>query len=149
MKHANQTQIPFTNALPSVTLTTDGACRPNPGRGAWAYVLRFGTAYKEQAGCSPHGEITTNNRMELTAILEGLSALKKPCSVTVRTDSSSCLGLLNGTGMKPHKRDNQDLVQAILKAMKPHAITAVWVRGHNGDQDNERCDRLADKQLTS
>lgn len=138
---AQTNQIPFSPNLPLVTLATDGACQPNPGVGAWAYVLRFGTAYKELSGLA--STETTNNRMEMQAIVEGLRAIKRPCRVVVRTDSAVCLGVLNGTGKKPGKRKNPDLVQAMLEAMQPHVVTGVLIKGHSGDIDNERCDRLA------
>src|SRR5690348_4192338 len=74
--------------MKAVTITTDGACQPNPGRGGWAAILRFGSAIREIAGSDPR---TTNNRMELRAIIEGVRALKEPCAVTLRTDSRTCL----------------------------------------------------------
>lgn len=126
--------------LPSVTITTDGGCEPNPGVGGWAAILEFNGRRKEISG----GEAqTTNNRMELQAVAEALEALKVKCRVHVRTDSVVVLGLLNGTGMKPHKRANQDLVQRIIAAMRNHEVSAEWVKGHNGDPENERADQLA------
>ena len=125
-----------------VTITTDGACIPNPGNGGWAAVLRYGNSVREICGAEPE---TTNNRMELRAILESLRCLKEPCRVILRTDSSQSIGLLNHTGIKVHKRSNQDLVQAIISAMQPHEIQAVWIKGHIGDPDNERADFLANE----
>ena len=136
----HQETIPFDASLPTVTLTTDGACNPNPGCGGWAYVLRFGSAYKEASGGDRE---TTNNRMEMIAVIEGLKALKRPCSVVVRTDSEINRHILNRTGKKPHKRANQDLVNEMLRQMEIHTIRAIWIRGHSGDADNERCDELA------
>lgn len=126
--------------MKTVTITTDGACVPNPGKGAWAAILRCGQAVKEIAGFEM---MTTNNRMEMVAVAEALDALKSPCNVLVRSDSMIVVNLLNGRGKKPSKRANQDLVQRVIKAMQPHAIQAVWVKGHAGDPDNERCDQLA------
>ena len=126
--------------MKQVTITTDGACVPNPGKGAWAAVLRYGQAVKEIAGFEPQ---TTNNRMELLAVAQALEALKGPCNVLVRSDSMIVVNLLNGRGKKPSKRANQDLVQRVIAAMQPHQVSSVWVRGHNGDPDNERCDQLA------
>jgi ribonuclease HI len=126
--------------LKTVTITTDGACVPNPGKGAWAAVLRYGQAVKEIAGFEM---MSTNNRMEMVAVAEALEALKSPCNVLVRSDSMIVVNLLNGRGKKPSKRANQDLVQRIIKAMQPHQVQSVWVKGHAGDTDNERCDQLA------
>jgi ribonuclease HI len=127
--------------LPAVTLTTDGGCVPNPGRGAWAAVLRSpgSSQVRELSGAA---EQTTNNRMEMTAVIEGLRALTRRAAVTVRTDSMINIGLINGTGMKPSKRANQDLVLALLAEVRKHDCRAVWVKGHAGDADNERCDAL-------
>ncbi len=127
--------------MQAVTITTDGACVPNPGKGAWAAILRCGKAVKEIAGVE--ATTTTNNRVELLAVAQALEALKSPCNVLVRSDSMIVVNLLNGTGKKPSKRANQDLVQRVIKAMQPHQVRSVWVRGHNGDPDNERCDQLA------
>lgn len=127
--------------MQAVTITTDGACVPNPGKGAWAAILRCGQAVKEIAGVE--AATTTNNRVELLAVAQALEALKSPCNVLVRSDSMIVVNLLNGTGKKPSKRANQDLVQRVVKAMQPHQVRSVWVRGHNGDPDNERCDQLA------
>lgn len=126
--------------LTEVTLTTDGGCWPNPGPGAWAYILRCGESYKESVGVVIG---TTNNRMEMQAIIEGLKALKRPCHVKVISDSNICTNLINGRGKKPSKRANQDLVRAIIDLMQIHAVYAEWIKGHNGNVDNERCDTLA------
>lgn len=133
-----------------VEIWTDGGCKPNPGPGGWAAVLKFRGAVKELSG----GETdTTNNRMELTAAAEALAALKRPCVVKLHTDSEY---LKNGitrwhqgwvrknwrssTG-DPVK--NMDLWQRVLEAAKPHKIEWLWVRGHSGDPMNERADELA------
>jgi ribonuclease HI len=136
--------------LPHVEIATDGACKGNPGPGGWGVVLRSGGTEKELAG----GEaLTTNNRMEMTAAIEGLNALKRPARVTLSTDSRYVMDGLtkwiagwqrNGwktADKKPVK--NADLWQALLAAAKPHRIDWVWVKGHAGHPDNERADRLA------
>jgi len=138
-------ELPFTNSLPLVTLTTDGGCWPNPGPGAWAYVLRFGTAYKEQAGRCTHGESSkcTNNRAEMEAIIEGLKALKKPCAVTLRTDSMYCVYMIKRKRGRKAPKINADLFEKLRDAMQRHIVSVVFVKGHAGDPDNERCDVLA------
>jgi ribonuclease HI len=136
--------------LPRVEIATDGACKGNPGPGGWGVLLRFGDREKELSG----GEaLTTNNRMELTAAIEGLNALKRPAHVTLSTDSRYVLDGLtkwikawqrNGwrtADKKPVK--NADLWQALLAAAAPHRVDWVWVKGHAGHPDNERADRLA------
>ncbi len=143
----NQTQTPFSPSLPLVVLTTDGGCKPNPGAGAWAFVLRFGTAYKEQAGACPH---TTNNRMELRAVIEGLKALKKPCRVIVKTDSRVVVAWITNKIGKKVARDNPDIGVMVGEARGlclQHTVTFEWVRGHSGHEDNERCDTLCRERL--
>jgi ribonuclease HI len=136
--------------LPKVEIATDGACKGNPGPGGWGALLRMGATEKELSG----GEtLTTNNRMELTAAIRGLEALKKPCEVTLSTDSRYVMDGLtkwihgwqkNGwktADKKPVK--NADLWQELLAAVKPHRVKWTWVKGHAGHPDNERADRLA------
>lgn len=136
--------------LPLVEIATDGACKGNPGPGGWGAVLRFGDKERELSG----GENpTTNNRMELTAVIEALTALKKPCRVTLSTDSRYVMDGLtkwvkgwqkNGwktADKKPVK--NVELWQALVAACARHRIEWKWVKGHNGDPDNERADKLA------
>ena len=136
--------------LPLVEIATDGACKGNPGPGGWGVVLRMGTVEKELSG----GEkLTTNNRMEMMAVVEGLNALKRPCRVTLSTDSRYVMDGLtkwihgwqkNGwktADKKPVK--NADLWQALLTAAKPHRIEWQWVKGHAGHPENERADALA------
>ncbi len=133
-----------------VEIWTDGGCKPNPGPGGWAAILKFKGNVKELSGGD--GE-TTNNRMELTAATEALGALKRPCVVKLHTDSEY---LKNGitrwhqgwvrknwrssTG-DPVK--NMDLWKLILEAAKPHKIEWLWVKGHSGDPMNDRADELA------
>nr|AJO70730.1 ancestral ribonuclease H AncA [synthetic construct] len=136
--------------MKKVELYTDGACLGNPGPGGWAAILRYGEHEKELSG----GEAqTTNNRMELTAAIEGLRALKEPCQVELYTDSQYVRkGITtwidgwkrNGwktASKKPVK--NQDLWQALDEAVQRHQVTWHWVKGHAGHPENERCDQLA------
>jgi ribonuclease HI len=136
--------------LPHVEIATDGACKGNPGRGGWGVLLRMGDTEKELSGGEAH---TTNNRMELMAAIQGLKALKRPCRVTLSTDSRYVMDgltkwihgwLKNGwrtSDKKPVK--NAELWQELLAAAKPHRIEWVWVKGHAGHPDNERADKLA------
>ncbi|MBU6397625.1 MAG: ribonuclease HI [Rhodospirillales bacterium] len=133
-----------------VEIWTDGGCKPNPGPGGWAAILKFRGAVRELSGGD--GD-TTNNRMELTAAAQALTALKRPCVVKLHTDSEY---LKNGitrwhqgwvrknwrssTG-DPVK--NMDLWKLILEAAKPHQIEWLWVKGHSGDAMNDRADELA------
>ena len=136
--------------LSHVEIATDGACKGNPGPGGWGALLRMGATERELSGGEP---LTTNNRMELTAAIEGLNALKRPCRVTLSTDSRYVMDGLtkwihgwrrNGwktADRKPVK--NADLWQALIDAAAPHRVEWVWVKGHAGHPDNERADRLA------
>lgn len=136
--------------MKKVQLITDGACIGNPGRGGWACILRYDGRKKEMFGYSPR---TTNNRMEITAAIEGLRALKEPCEVEVVTDSEY---LLKGITVwiygwkKKHwlKKDrtpviNSDLWQELDIQNSRHKTTWVWTRGHASHADNIRCDELA------
>jgi ribonuclease HI len=136
--------------MKSVQLITDGACIGNPGRGGWAAILRYGEHKKELFGSSPQ---TTNNRMELTAAVEGLRALKEPCEVEVTTDSEY---LKNGISkwitkwkrngwMTSEKKPvlNQDLWKDLDELVSRHKVTWTWTRGHASHADNNRCDELA------
>jgi len=127
------------------TLYSDGSSLGNPGPGGWGTILEFKGQKKEFSGGEPH---TTNNRMELTGVIEGLKRLKEPCSVEVVTDSSYVANAINswlaGWVAKDFKKvKNVDLWQEYLSASEPHEVKATWVRGHNGHQENERCDELA------
>jgi ribonuclease HI len=140
----------MTADLPLVQIFTDGACKGNPGPGGWGALLRIKTTEKELSGGEP---LTTNNRMELTAAIRGLEALKRPCRVTLTTDSRYVMDGLtkwihgwqrNGwktADRKPVK--NADLWQQLLTAAAPHRIEWKWVKGHSGHDENERVDQLA------
>jgi len=128
-----------------VTIYTDGACDPNPGPGGWAAILRFGTREKELTGSDPH---TTNNRMELQAVIAALDALRQPCRVTLHTDSeyvqkgvTEWMTRWKAKGWR--KVANRDLWEALDRAAQQHQISWQWVKGHAGDPLNERVDRLA------
>ena len=134
-----------------VEIFTDGACSGNPGPGGWGAVLRYNGREKELSG----GEIdTTNNRMELTAVIEALGQLKEPCKVTLTTDSKYVSdGIGKGWAVswqqngwrKADKKPalNSDLWQKLLDLLKIHEVTINWVKGHAGHPENERCDELA------
>jgi ribonuclease HI len=129
---------------------TDGACSGNPGPGGWGAVLRYGDVEKELHGSDPS---TTNNRMELMAAIQALEALNRPVEVKLYTDSKYLLDGItkwvagwqrNGwmtSAKQPVK--NVDLWQRLVKAMAPHQVSWLWVKGHNGDPGNERADELA------
>ncbi|WP_448586693.1 ribonuclease HI [Thermaurantiacus sp.] len=139
---------------PEVVAATDGACRGNPGPGGWAAILVSGTHERVLTGAEP---LTTNNRMELTAALEALRALKVPASVTIETDSRYLLDGMtqwlagwkrNGwrTAARAPVR-NADLWQALEAAAAPHRVRWCWVKGHAGHPRNERADRLANAAI--
>jgi ribonuclease HI len=129
-----------------VQIWTDGSCLGNPGRGGWAAILQYGEkAEKELTGGEPD---TTNNRMELMAAIQALEALKRPCTVRVHSDSNYVVkGItewIEGWKRKGWKKvKNRDLWERLDRAVQPHQIEWVWVRGHAGDPMNERVDRLA------
>ncbi|MBK8935381.1 MAG: DUF4326 domain-containing protein [Chloroflexi bacterium] len=123
-----------------VSLFVDGSCRGNPGQAGCA-ILQAGGREKALVDGA---DATTNNRMELTAVLTGLQALKRPCAVTVVTDSQYVAAILGGGQAKA----NRDLVQQVRAAAARHTITVQWVAGHSGHALNERCDRLARAEAT-
>lgn len=133
-----------------IDIFTDGACKGNPGPGGWGAILRMGAHEKEMSGGDPE---TTNNRMEMTGVIEALNALKEPCEVTVHTDSRYVIdgmtkwlaGWLK-RGWKNASRQpvkNDDLWRAMMEAVAPHKVRWQWVKGHAGHAENERADRLA------
>ena len=134
-----------------VQLFTDGACSGNPGPGGWGAILRCDGQEKELSGGEAH---TTNNRMELTAVIEGLAALKEPCAVTLCSDSKNVLDAIqkgwaaswkSRGWVKADKKPalNADLWERLLGLLEGHIMQYVWVHGHTGHPENERCDALA------
>ena len=133
-----------------VDIYTDGACRGNPGPGGWGAILVYQGKEKELSGGEPE---TTNNRMELMAAISGLEALKEPCAVTLYSDSKYIVdAFLEGwvyswrkQGWRRGKDElkNPDLWERLYELTEKHEVTFVWVKGHNGHDYNERCDKLA------
>ena len=134
-----------------VTLYTDGACSGNPGPGGWGAILSCDGHQKELSGGEPS---TTNNRMELTAVIEGLSALKFPCQVLLVSDSKYVIDAITqgwvykwkANGWMRNKKDkalNPDLWEKLLQQLERHQVTYQWVKGHAGHPENERCDQMA------
>ena len=136
--------------MKEITLYTDGACLSNPGKGGWAAILSYGTVVKELSGNDPE---TTNNRMEMQGVIEGLRALKEPCAVTVLSDSKYIVDNIRGVHIwkqrdwrlkgsnKPVK--NRDLWEELDSLCRIHSVTFKWVKGHAGIPGNERADVLA------
>ena len=140
----------------TVSLYTDGACKGNPGKGGWGVLMRYGSHEKELFGGEAH---TTNNRMELTAIIQGLAALNRPCAVVIYTDSQY---VKNGmeqwihgwkkNGWKTAAKQpvkNEDLWRQLDQLAAQHQIQWQWVRGHAGHAENERADALANQGVAS
>ncbi len=137
--------------MKSIEIFTDGACSGNPGPGGWGAVLRYNGVEKELFG----GELsTTNNRMELTAVIKALEALKEPCCVTLTTDSKYVADGIDKGWAKSWQKNgwrksdkkpalNTDLWQRLLELLEIHTVKIVWVKGHAGHPENERCDTLA------
>ncbi len=136
--------------MKKIQVITDGSCLGNPGPGGWAAILRYGSHQRELSGAEPH---TTNNRMELTAAIRALAALKEPCEIEVVTDSQY---VKNGveSWMKGWKRNgwktaakkpvlNQDLWMELDAQLARHKTRWVWTKGHASHDDNNRCDELA------
>ncbi len=137
--------------MKKVTLYTDGACSGNPGPGGWGAVLLYGTAKKELSGGARE---TTNNRMEITAVIEGLKALKEPCEVEIYSDSAYTVnafreGWVNGWERSDWKKAdkkpvlNADLWRELLALTHIHRVTFHKVKGHADNELNNRCDALA------
>ena len=139
------------NDLTKVNIYTDGACSGNPGPGGWGAILECGGVTKELSGGAAE---TTNNRMELTAAIEALSALKRPCQVTLTTDSQYLKNGMDLGWAKKWKKNgwtrgknqptlNPDRWDKLLQLFEIHQVKIVWVKGHAGHPMNERCDELA------
>ncbi len=140
--------------MKTVEIFSDGACRGNPGPGGWGVLLRYGKNERSLCGAE---QDTTNNRMELTAALEGLKSLKEPCSVILTTDSqylrkgiTEWIISWKAKGWKTSARQpvkNQDLWQAIDEIAQQHNIEWHWVKGHAGHRENEIADQLANQAI--
>lgn len=137
--------------MKKINIYTDGACSGNPGPGGWGAVLVYNKIEKELSGSEKE---TTNNRMELTAIIEALSALKEPCEVILTTDSKYVCDAINKQWVfgwqkngwrKADKKPalNVDLWEKLLALLQVHKVEFIWVKGHNGHKYNEICDKLA------
>lgn len=147
--------------MKTVTIYTDGACSGNPGPGGYGLILEYKTTRKEFGGYAEH---TTNSKMELTAVLDGLERLKEPCEVNVVTDSNYVCTVISGIDAWTKVKDgttefrtrsgakcaNPDLLQRFVNARnKGHVIRYQWVKGHDGHPENERCDAIARAQIQS
>ncbi|MFI3271048.1 MAG: ribonuclease HI [Pseudomonadota bacterium] len=135
----------------NVTIYTDGSCLGNPGAGGWGAILRCNGQEKELSGGFAK---TTNNRMEIMAVIASLEALNTPCTVELYTDSMYVRDAVEKKWLSSWQRNgwktaakkpvkNQDLWQRLIPLLKKHTMTLKWVRGHNGHPENERCDELA------
>lgn len=137
--------------MKKIEIFTDGACSGNPGKGGWGAILRFNGHTKELSGGDAN---TTNNRMELTAVIEALKALKEPCEAVITTDSKYVSDAITlgwaekwrANGWKKADKKpalNVDLWEQLLELLNVHKVTFNWVKGHAGHPENERCDALA------
>jgi len=139
----------------TVEIFCDGACTGNPGPGGYGTILRYGNQEKELSGYS---QDTTNNRMELMAVIKGLEALKRPSQVRVTTDSKYVyMGITTWVhgwqkkewlNSRKEPVSNRDLWERLLRACEPHSIDWRWIKGHAGHPENERCDRLARRSIS-
>lgn len=136
--------------LKKVEIFTDGACSKNPGPGGWAAILRYGTFQKKICGFVSD---TTNNRMELFALISALSMIKYPCDISIFSDSKYVVDSISrgrvfkwaelGWKRKNKEIPNADLWQELIDLMKKHTISVHWQKGHNGNVENEECDKMA------
>ncbi|MDF1495983.1 ribonuclease HI [Caproiciproducens sp. CPB-2] len=137
--------------MKQVEIYTDGACSGNPGPGGWGAVLRYNGVEKEISGGAAD---TTNNRMELTGVIEALRLLKEPCEVILCSDSKYVCDAISKGWAKSWRKNgwrkgdkkpalNPDLWEALLVLLEKHRVTVQWIKGHAGHPENERCDRLA------
>lgn len=137
--------------MKNVLIYTDGACSGNPGRGGWCAILKYGEHTKTVSGCV---EKTTNNRMELTAVISALRMLKEPCDVVLTSDSKYVTDAINAGWLqkwssngwrKGNKKpvENIDLWEQLVPLLCVHEVKFEWVKGHNGHPENEECDRIA------
>ena len=137
--------------MPILEIYTDGACSGNPGAGGWGAILRYGKTEKELSGAEAE---TTNNRMELTAVIEALKALTRDCDIVIHTDSRYVMDGVQSwlpnwkknnwrTSNKKSAVKNIDLWQQLDELLSRHKIRWIWIKGHNGHPENERVDKLA------
>ena len=136
--------------MKEIEVFTDGSSLGNPGRGGWCAILRYQGKERVLSGAQSEA---TNNQMELLAVIEALKALKEPCSVILYSDSSYVIKGINewlyGWVKKNFKNvKNPDLWQAYLDAAKPHRVRGIWVKGHDGHEENERCDKIAREEAS-
>jgi ribonuclease HI len=137
-----------------VEIFTDGACSGNPGPGGYGAILKYGDRIKEVSGCEND---TTNNRMELMSVIAAFRQLKKPCIIKVISDSAYVIkgmtewmpGWIKKNWVNSRKEPvlNRDLWELLLNLSAPHQVEWIWIKGHNGHQENERCDELARKAI--
>jgi ribonuclease HI len=136
--------------MKKVHLFSDGSSLGNPGAGGYCAILKYGDAQKIIKGGEPD---TTNNRMELKAVIEGLKAIKEPCEVVITSDSNYVIKAINGWLDNWIKKDfkkvkNIDLWKKYIEVSKPHKIKGIWVKGHAGHKENELCDKIAKEEAT-
>ncbi|MBO6127121.1 MAG: ribonuclease HI [Clostridia bacterium] len=140
--------------MKKIEIFTDGACSGNPGPGGWAAILKYKNNIKKISGFVPN---TTNNRMEILALIKSLSILKESCEITVYSDSKYVIDSItknwvlnwqkNNWLRKNTKVPNSDLWHTLLNLMKNHKINFIWVRGHSGHSENEECDKMAVNEI--
>lgn len=147
-------ELQMTTKKKTVEIFTDGACSGNPGPGGYGSIMRYGGETKEISGYNPR---TTNNRMEMTAVIQALSLLKRPCKIKIVTDSNYVVkgmtqwlpGWIKRNWTNTQKKPvlNKDLWKKLMDLSEPHEIEWVWIRGHAGHEENERCDELAKEAM--